>query len=287
MEPGDESFLAFASFDFLRGLCDADGRPIGERKAPPAAWERIETMLAACDYADARSATAFPMNVSALLQIRAHWHSILHRIHVIRAAVVARVGRSKLTALDLWQIAHAAASVVSFLWFERGRPKSVPVADSALFKASAGIKYALRHAEVSRYDGREALDAHPSAASLWTYIEREHLLIGSGQVCAGPEMMIRELLDVLVAGYESHAPDPAGLDVGRLLAYADLLAVSETATLLARACELEQPGEHRLSELCRRMLLDVCRAAGFAPTPEGADAQLGVEAGLRQLLKSQ
>jgi hypothetical protein len=262
MNLGDESFLAFASFDFLRAVCDADGRPLGERKAPPAVWEQVETEVIPCDYADARSATAFPMNVSALSQIRTHWRTILHRIHVIRAGVIARIGRSDLTALDLWRIAHAATSVVSFLRLDRGMAEPVPIADAALFKAAIGIKYALRHAEVSRYDGRDALGTYPSTASLWNYIDREQLLIGDGQVCAGPEMMIRELLDVLVNGSGSHAPDSAGLDVGKLLSYADLLAVRETAALLARARERELPGEHRLAELCRRMFVDVCEAVG-------------------------
>ena len=153
----------------------------------------------------------------------------------------------------------------------------VPVADAALFKAAIGIKYALRHAEVSRYDGRDALGTYPSAASLWNYIDRERLLIGDGQVCAGPEMMIRELLDVLVKGGGSQAPDSVGLDIGKLLAYADLLAVRETAALLARARERELPGEHRLAELCRRMFVDVSRGgrqlnqrgAGVALSPCG------------------
>jgi hypothetical protein len=284
MDPGDESFLAFASFNFLRGFCDADGRPLGERKAPTAVWEQTETELVACDYADARSATAFPMNVSALLQIQAHWRTILDRIRVIRATVIGQTGRSELTALDLWRIAHASASVVSFCRLERGPAEPVPVGDAALFKASVGIKYALRHAEISRYEGRDALGAHPTASALWKYIDGNGLLIGNGQVCAGPEMMIRELLDVLVEGGASHVRDSNGLDTRKLLAYADLLAVWETATLLARAREREQPGELRLAALCRRMLTDVCEAVGFAPVLEGAEARLAVEAQLQQLI---
>jgi hypothetical protein len=283
MGAGNEGFLAFASFEFLRGICDTDGRPLGERKAPPAALDQVATKLIVCDYADARSASAFPMNVSALLQIQAHWQTVLNVIRNIRAAVVARRGRSDLLALDLWRIAHAAASVVSFRSLERGMPEVVPVADAALFKASVGIKFALRHAEISRYDGQEAVDVRPSAASLWNYIDREQLLIGEAQVCAGPEIIIRELLDVLAGGAGSHARDPADFDVGKLLAYADLLAVWETATLFARAREREMPGEHRLSELCRRMLADVCEAVGFAPIPEGDDSRLAVERGLRLL----
>ena len=283
MDPGDESLLAFASFACLRGLHDTDGRPLGERKAPRAVWDQVETDLVACDYGDARTATTFPMNRSALLQIRTHWRTVLERVRVIRATVLARTGRTNLTALDLWRIAHAAASVVSFCRLERGTREPIPAADAALFKASVGIKYALRHAEIARYGGRDPLGMFPSTASLWIYIDRERLLIGDGQVCAGPEIMIRELLDVFVGGCGSHAPHLSSLDVGKLLAYADLLAVWETAQLLARARERELPGERRLSELCRRMLNDVCEAAGVAPTLEGADVRLAVETGLQQL----
>jgi hypothetical protein len=283
MDPGDESLLAFASFDCLRGLYDTDGRPLGERKAPRAVRDQVETNLVACDYGDARAATAFPMNVSALLQIRAHWRTVLDRVRVIRATLLARTGRSNPVALDLWRIAHAAASVVSFCRLERGTAEPIPAADAALFKASVGIKYALRHAEIARYGGRDALGMFPSTASLWNYIDREQLLIGDGQVCAGPGMMIRELLDVLVGGCGSHACDLAGLDTSKLIAYADLLAVWETAQLLARAREREFAGERRLSELCRRMLADVCDAAGVAQIQEAADVRLAVEAGLQQL----
>lgn len=167
--------------------------------------------------------------------------------------------------------------------FERGMPEVIPVAEAALFKASVGIKYALRHAEMSRYDGRDAAGVRPSAASLWRYIEREQLLIGEAQVCAGPEVMIRELLDVLVDGGSSEARPPADLDVGKLLACADLLGVWETAMLLARARERERPGERRLSELCRRMLDDVCAAVGFTPIPEGEGSRLAVERALWRL----
>jgi hypothetical protein len=81
MDPGDESFLPFASFDFLRSLCDENGRPLGEVKAPACA---VPTELVACDYADSRSAGGLPMNVSALLQIFAHWRIVLGRIRRMR-----------------------------------------------------------------------------------------------------------------------------------------------------------------------------------------------------------
>src|SRR5579862_7211937 len=106
MDSGDGDFLAFASFEHLRGLLDADGRPLGEVKAPARSAAGIATELAACDYADARSESDLPMNVSALLQINEHWRTVLGTIRSIRAAFIARTGRAQLTALDLWRIAH-------------------------------------------------------------------------------------------------------------------------------------------------------------------------------------
>jgi hypothetical protein len=265
MDSGDGAFLAFASFEYLRGLRDTDGRPLGEVKAPAPLVAAVPAELVACDYADARFECPLPMNVSALLQINDHWHHILGTIHSIRAAFIARTGRTPLTLLDLWRIAHAAVSTASFRCLERGIAHAIPVADAALFKASAGIKYALRHAEVTRLGGRDAVGAYPSAASLWAYVEGEGLLIGSAQVCAGPEMMIRDLLDVLVNGAGSTASGEV-LDLGRLLVYADLLAVSETLALVQRSEERRPDG--RLAGMCRSMLRDVCAATEFAGVPE-------------------
>jgi hypothetical protein len=275
MDSGDGAFLAFASFEHLRGLRDTDGRPLGEVKAPAPLVAAVPAELVACDYADARFECALPMNVSALLQINDHWHQILGTIRSIRAAFIGRTGRTPLTLLDLWRIAHAAVSTVSFRCLERGIAHAIPVADAALFKASAGIKYALRHAEVTRLGGRDAVGAYPSAASVWAYVEGERLLIGSAQVCAGPEMMIRDLLDVLVNGAGSAASGEV-LDLGRLLVYADLLAVWETLALVQRAQE-RRPGG-RLAGTCRSMLRDVCAATEITGVPE--DVALG-----RQLIE--
>ena len=75
MDPGDESFLAFASFDFLRGLRDADGRPLGERKAPPAVWEQVETDVVACDYADALADGAIAGYAADVFELEDHQYA--------------------------------------------------------------------------------------------------------------------------------------------------------------------------------------------------------------------
>jgi hypothetical protein len=269
MYTGDGGFLAFASFDFLRGLRDEDGRLLGEGKA-----------LAG----EVPAATIRLTNEPALLQILAHWPQILLRIRRIRAAIVSTGAPS---ALELWRIAPAAACVVSFHCLERGTASPIPVADAALFKASVGMKYALRHAEVARLEHGDAIGSPPTAAAIWDYIDRERLLTGAVEVCAGPELLIRELLDVLVAGGAdppAHAASPDGTDINKLLAYADLLAVWETTVLVARA-EEGAAGDGRLVAIGRTMLRDVCKAVGFAIIPDVTLGRSLIERALQRLFE--
>lgn len=284
-------FLAFASFEQVRGWRDADGRPLGEAKAPPSLRDAVSTELISCDYQDLRSTSGLLMNVSALAQITTHWPTILDRIRLIRGAFVARSRRSHPSALDLWRIANAAVSVVSFHRLATKSTSVIPVFDTALFKASIGVKYALRHAEVARLQGIDAIGAYPSPATLWQYIVREGLLLGVSQVCAGPSTMIRELLDVLIDGRETNSGQAAlcePIDIEKLLAYADLLAIWETAALLTRTEERAGAGDahRRLRDICRTMLRDVCTAVGFPNTPETAPSRQIIEARLALLFES-
>jgi hypothetical protein len=253
-------------------------------KASVCARNGVATELIACYYSGPRRRTPLPMNVSALTQIQAHWNQVLQRIRTIRAAFTGRSGYLEASALDLWRIAHAAVSLVSFRYLER-RASPTPVADAALFKATAGIKYALRHAGVARLADGSVIGSHPNAAALWDYIDRERLLIGSAQVCAGPEAMIRELLDVLVDGGGNASPagaDDDPFDTEKLLAYADLLAVWETVVLVARAEERDGSGG-RVHGIARTLLREICAATGFVIVPDVELARNLIEAALRRL----
>jgi hypothetical protein len=286
----DRGLLARASFEHLRGLCDTAGRPLGELKSPVQGTTEAALVSSDGRFADSRARSALPTNAAALEQIVLHWPAIRRRVGSIRGAFVERHGSERLRALDLWRIANAAVSVVSFNRLDAAPQTFVPVADAALFKACVGIKFALRHAEVARLSGDDALGAFPSSTSLLAYIERERLLNGATQVCAGPAIMIGELVSVFVDGLE---PDPEpeaerlAFGVAQLLRYADLLAVWETVLLLERA-EGRAPATAdgaRLRRLCRTMLRDICSAVDFAVTPDVELARRRIEEHLRMLLR--
>jgi hypothetical protein len=286
----DRGLLARASFEHLRGLRDTAGRSLGELKSTGQDTSEAALISSGGRFADSRAQSALPTNAAALEQIVLHWPAIRHRVSTIRGAFVDRYGSERLRALDLWRIANAAVSVVSFNRLDAAPHSFVPVADAALFKACVGIKFALRHAEVARLGGNDALGAFPSSTSLLAYIERERLLIGPTQVCAGPAVMIAELVTVFVDGLEpDSAPEaePFAFDVEQLLRYADLLAVWETVLLLERADGRAPPTADgvRLRRLCRTMLRDVCAAVDFAVTPDVELARRRIEEHLRLLLR--
>jgi hypothetical protein len=286
--PGTWDLLAFASFEHVRELRDADGRQLGELKASGSARARSATELVPCHYADERSASGLPMNAPALAQIVLHWPAILRVVGTIRAAFIVRSGMPRLSGLDLWRIVNAAASVVTFRCLERGDASVVPVADAALYKACVGIKFALRHAEVEQFGRTDAIGAYPSAESLWRYICRARLLIGSSQVCAGPAALVLELLAVLVTGPDrepDHRIAIEPIDVARLLDYADALAVWETVNLLARARTSSAGNDAggRLHRMCLTMFENMCGAVNLAVPPDVELARVVLERRLESL----
>jgi hypothetical protein len=286
---GDRGLLERVSFEHLRGLRDTTGRFLGEFKSPDQEIDEDRLISGQWSFADPRSECLLPTNAAALDQIILHWPMIRQRVGSIRAAFVAERDATRLSALDLWRLANAAVSVVSFNRVDLAAEALIPIADAALFKACVGIKFALRHAEVSRLSGHVALGPFPSAESLWAYIDRERLLIGTTQVCAGPTAMIRDLISVLVDGRRPDAPpddEPVSVDAARLLLYADALGVWETVLLLERADAYAQTtGDGaRLRRTARTMLRDICTAVDFAVTPDVGLARRLIEAYLGTIL---
>lgn len=229
-------FLEFASPASIRRLVDEDGRPVGEGKALDAFRHGVEMELRPSEAEDTRAKSDRPLNASAMRSVLEHWPFVTQRFAEIRAAFIAREGRTALSALDLWRVTHAMTSVVSFGCADRAGAPTVRARDAAVFKASAGMKFSLRHIRLARLQSAAGVPPEPlTAQGLWAYIARERLLIGESQVCAGPQKMIVEMLDLLVAGRAGARPAagrPAPIE--RLLRYADALALWESAALLFR-----------------------------------------------------
>lgn len=201
---------------------DADGRPLcGEAIVDDPEFRR-QLELRRCPYPRSRRHHALPMNVSALRQMTRSWPLVLGTAQLLSG----RFGGAAHApaAARLVRAAHGGVCLPLYLLHRAADPMrdgEVPGFVSGLHKASidiaTGAQLMLLH-----------LDQPVSAAGLHDFVERHGLLVGSAGVCAGPPLMIEELIRVMAA--EGAAPevdsrpaeDSLG-DLGGLVAYVDAL----------------------------------------------------------------
>ncbi len=195
---------------------DQDGRPLGEGKLSPERVADIPMRRGTCPYPGSRQRHAHPMNLSALAQIRAHWDDCRGLLAWLRALYLAATGRTRVTVSDLWRIARIGQSLPAWLVLRRRDPVAdgaLPPAIAVLYKVVIGINALAQsfHLKAVLGDGFDA-DAPAARDALIEHLETHGLLIGPREVCAGPQAMIAEALDLLIAGAAGTLDVPAGFD---------------------------------------------------------------------------
>jgi len=214
-----------------RHLRDADGRPVAELASP--LYADTPTSLVACPYADARHGQ--PMNADALNQLRRVWPDVL--------ATARALAGSAPTTHQAWRVCVAGLAAPCLL----GDP--VPVAVSAWFKTSLGFSQVLTALLLSADGVADApLAALGSADSFFKPLDDQRWLIGTTQVCAGPQGHIAALFGAL-----SGAPGPSAISpaLHALAPHADWIdaAVTEVALSvahLARVAACVRSGDRHL-----------------------------------------
>jgi hypothetical protein len=202
----------------LHLLQDEDGRPLGEHSVRPDARE-----LSACPYDDRRRGQ--PMNTAALAQVVSQWGSILP---LLGAAAAQQDG----TVSGMWRATAGCVLAAP----QAGTP--VPRALSALYKTALGLNQALLRLLLATdgLAGRPAteLGAGPAFAA---WCDREGLLFGREQVCAGSPGQIGAAWDALLAATPGQTP----VSAGAARAFADLQALQ--LAMMAATYQAQRRGE--------------------------------------------
>ncbi len=191
---------------------DADGRPLGEGKLPIEMIAHVPMTLRTCVYAGSRFQHAQPMNLSALQQVRRHWDDCRGLLAWLRQLHLELTGSDRVTLSALWRIAQLGQSLPAWLTLRHAAPiadGALPPAIAVVFKVVAGLTLAIQSQHLAAVlSGTDDTTAAADRTRLIDHCETQGLLIGATEVCAGPLMMIAEILDLLIDGPREALPLP-------------------------------------------------------------------------------
>lgn len=166
---------------------DVEGRPLGEQRVPEI-YDTIKTRKIKCQYPGSRFLNANLMNVSALKQIRQNKNEILYLLSQLRNDVLRQ--ENKITYLDAWEIVTRATLLPLFLKM-KGDEK-IPIYASGLYKVAFGLVSVMMKLALKEIIGKKIpLDS----SYVWRCAEESGELVGSKEVCAAPEKLIREVVN--------------------------------------------------------------------------------------------
>lgn len=219
----------------VRFLRDTDGRPLGEQRVPEL-YSALQTELQQCPYRGSRFKHSKPMNVSALRQMTAHWPAILGGLQQVHREYCGRVSPGVLSRFDLYQIIGMGILLPAYVTLRADRPlrdTEIPVWLSGVYKVLLGI-----HAPVGQLMIEELLSGgHPkpllTPEEMLDHVESTGALIGKTEVCAGPAVLIRRALKVVITGSTEET-----IDVGPFRRLVDGAAFAKAASVASELLQL-------------------------------------------------
>ena len=181
---------------------DVEGRPLMEHRAPEQFRQGVPMETRRCPYQGSRYEHERLMNVSALKQMHRYWEEVLQGFVYVRALYFAGAPRQPLMH-EVWRIAIMAAALPEYLMLRvhhRTPEEALPVPAAVMTKAAAGLSTPLFELAMSGVTAPgmpwQAVDEN----LVYDYMDREQLLIGPRQVCAGTESMIKQAVASLAHG---------------------------------------------------------------------------------------
>ena len=208
-------------FRVAHAALDADHRQVGEANVfPPGLRLDVPTEWRTCNLPGTRYLNRKPMNVTAMRVMRAHWSQMMAAVIRIREAYLRRFPEADgaFTIGHLERLSVAVLAVPTYQLMRRNNRVAngeLHPALSSLFRVTDGVRMTMH--QMLFLPGVEPTRSPSEAVTvdeIVDYAERNYSFHSEHGVCAGPAVMVRELIQVLLEGrgnadYSSVALEPA------------------------------------------------------------------------------
>jgi hypothetical protein len=222
---------------------DADQRQVGEANVFPAALRLdVPTEWRTCNLPGTRYQSERPMNVTAMRVMRAHWPQMMAAMLRVREGYLRRFPEAE----GAWTVGHVERLAVIVLALptyqlmrrhNRVENGNLHPALSSLFRVTDGVRLTA-HQMLYVPISEPTVPPHQVATvdQILDYAERTYGFHSAHGVCAGPQAMVRELIQVLLEGHGSKDYASVALEPAIEAAFNDLDAAIDYGLLGLRAC---------------------------------------------------
>ena len=208
-------------FRVAHAALDADHRQVGEANVfPPGLRLDVPTEWRTCNLPGTRYLNKKPMNVTAMRVMRAHWSQMMAAVIRIREAYLRRFPEADgaFTIGHLERLSVVTLAVPTYQLMRRNNRVAngeLHPALSSLFRVTDGVRMTMH--QMLFLPGVEPTRSPNEAVTvdeIIDYAERNYSFHSEHAVCAGPGVMVRELIQVLLDGrgntdYSSLTLEPA------------------------------------------------------------------------------
>jgi hypothetical protein len=185
---------------------DREGRQVGEINSFPNQLRlKIPTEWKTCGYAGSRYRAEMPMNMTALRSMITHWKPVLRATLACRAEFLKRYPQLPDGRWKLGEVHFAATAILGLVTWQLMRfrdPVKTGELDpvlSSLFRVIDGVRMICAHL-MDLYERPMFHDTPVRPEEITEAAEREGMYRSARGVCAGPQLMIDELVETLMNG---------------------------------------------------------------------------------------
>ena len=216
-------------FRVVHTSVDQDGRQVGEANVFPTSL-RVDapTEWRTCPYSGTRYLHERPMNVTAMKAMRMNWDQMMKCLLEVRSAYIKLfpIKNNTWTVAEVERLAVMALSVPTYMMM---RQKSAvkngdlhPVL-SNMFRVVDGLRMTVHQMLfVPSVEANLLPNTNITVAEIYAFAERNYSFHSPHGVCAGPQNMIEEMMNVLINGVSKTSYESVQLDDAVLEAMAEI-----------------------------------------------------------------
>ena len=194
-------------FRVAHAALDADQRQIGEANVfPPGLRLDVPTEWRTCNLAGTRYLNKKPMNVTAMRVMRAHWSQMMAAVIRIRGAYLRRFPEAD-GAFTVGHLERLSVSVLAVPTYQlmRGNNRvangELHPALSSLFRVTDGVRMTMHQMLfLPAVESTRSPHEIVTVDEIINYAERNYSFHSEHGVCAGPSVMVHELIQGTAGG---------------------------------------------------------------------------------------